>query len=256
MNDALDKIRAEYNANNENPQERLHEEKKNWTHPPSIPHNPMINAGAIMTCSLVRNDWNFAARFEFAEEQWNRLCGKGVVGNISFSNATYLSESATADRNHCLGYFMQEAGAFPEGVSLKETLEFYFMMCSLEATAEMMSVVASTLANGGINPITGDRVYNERTVANCLSLMFSCGMYDNSGDFAFKMGFPAKSGVGGAIMTVIPGLCGFCTFSPRLNEIGNSVRGCEFFERLAQEYAFHNYSIRADRELSLHDDSM
>lgn len=105
----------------------------------------------------------------------------------------------------------------------------------------MMSVVAATLANGGVNPMTGKRVFEQHHVRNCLSLMASCGMYDYSGEFAFTMGFPAKSGVGGGILIVIPGLMGICTFSPRLDGIGNSVRGVAVCHGLAQKFSFHNY---------------
>jgi len=136
---------------------------------------------------------------------------------------------------------MQEEGAFMPGTDLTETLQLYFMMCSIEFSCSMLAVVAATLANGGVNPMTGKRVFEQHVVRNCLSLMASCGMYDYSGEFAFTMGFPAKSGVGGGILIVIPGIMGICTFSPRLDGIGNSVRGVAFCHALAQKYAFHNY---------------
>ena len=157
----------------------------------------------------------------------------------SFANSMYLSESETAVRNKCLGFMMEEAGAFMPGTNLLQTLEIYFMNCSIELDCNMMAAVASTLANGGVNPVTGKRVFEQKVVRNTLSLMASCGMYDFSGQFAFSMGFPAKSGVGGAILIVIPGLMGICTYSPRLDELGNSVRGVEFCHALAKKFTFH-----------------
>jgi glutaminase len=208
----------------------------------SRPHNPMINAGAIMTSSLVRPDLCLADRWDFVMDTWTRLAGGKRPG---FANSVYLSESATADRNWCLGYMMQEANAFPENTDLKEVLEFYFMLCSIEVDAEMMSVIAATLANGGVCPLTGDRVFNARTVRNTLSLMSSCGMYDYSGEFAFQMGFPCKSGVGGSLVIVIPGVTGICTWSPSLDRLGNSVRGQDFCRALVERYAVHHLDVRS-----------
>ena len=202
------------------------------------PHNPMINAGAIMTCSLIKPELDVADRFDHVMQRWSDLCGGAKP---SFSNSIYLSERQTADRNFALGYFMREHEAFPDGTELVDILEFYFQCCSIEVTAEMMSMVAATLANGGICPTTGLRVFGPETVRNCLSLMYSCGMYDFSGEFAFTIGLPAKSGVSGAMMIVIPNVMGVCTWSPRLDRLGNSVRGIEFCKSLVERYNFHNY---------------
>lgn len=202
------------------------------------PHNPMINAGAIATCALIRRDLPAADRFEDVMRQWTRLAGDQKAG---FSNAVYLSEKQTADRNFALGYFMKEKGVFPTGTNLLETLEFYFQCCSIESTCEKMAVIAGTLANGGVCPITSERVLSPGTVRACLSLMSSCGLYDFSGEFAFTIGLPAKSGVSGALMVVVPNTLGLCVWSPRLDAVGNSVRGVEFCRRLVELYDFHNY---------------
>jgi glutaminase len=202
------------------------------------PHNPMINAGAIMCCSLVRPKLDLADRFDFVMDSWAALAGGQ---RPRFNNSVYLSERGTADRNFALGYFMRENKAFPEGTNLVETLEFYFQCCSIEMNAEIMSVVAATLANGGVCPTTGKQIFSLRTVQNCLSLMYSCGMYDFSGEFAFSIGLPAKSGVAGALMIVVPNVMGICTWAPRLDKHGNSVRGVEFCKRLVNRFNFHNY---------------
>ncbi len=202
------------------------------------PHNPMINAGAIMSCSLVRPGQDMADRFDYVVDRWRALAGGRKP---RYNNAVYLSERATADRNFALGYFMREKGAFPPGTELVETLEFYFQCCAIEFDCRDMAVVAATLANGGVCPVSGQRVLRPRTVQNCLSLMYSCGMYDFSGEFAFAVGLPAKSGVAGALLVVVPNVMGFCVWSPRLDQHGNSVRGVQLCQKLVRSFNFHNY---------------
>ena len=229
------------------------------------PHNPLINAGAIMSSSLIKlkekrqlvaqqdrqallaKGWS-GSRFDFVLDRWAALCGGRKP---RFSTAVFLSERETADRNFALAYHMRENDAFPPDADMHDVLEFYMQICSIEVTSEMMSVVAATLANGGVCPTTGERVFRTDTVRNCLSLMSTCGMYDYSGEFAFTIGLPAKSGVCGAIMVVIPNVMGFCVWSPRLDEIGNSVRGIEFCRRMVETFNFHNYDDltgRSDRK--------
>jgi glutaminase len=154
----------------------------------NIPYNPMVNAGAIMTCSLLGRDNDPAERFESVMNWWKRLAGGFKPG---FDNSVYLSERLTADRNFSLAYMMKAAGAFPEGIDLVSTLEFYFQCCSIEMNCESMAILAGTLANGGVCPVTGERVFSTKTTTNVLSLMFSCGMYDYSGQYAFSVGLPA-----------------------------------------------------------------
>ncbi|MFE3580909.1 glutaminase A [Streptomyces vinaceus] len=203
-----------------------------------LPHNPMINSGAIMSCSLIQPSLDMSDRFDYVAETWRRLSGGSPVG---FNNAVYLSERNTADRNFALGYFMREHGAFPTNTKLIETLEFYFQCCSVELDASALASVASTLANGGTVPLSGDRVFSTESVQKCLSLMSSCGMYDYSGEFAFTIGLPAKSGVSGALMLVVPQVMGISIWSPRLDALGNSVRGIEFCKQLVEKYNFHVY---------------
>ena len=141
--------------------------------PKGLPHNPMVNAGAIMTTSLVRPDLDIADRFDQVAATWQRLAGGRRAG---FNNAVYLSERQTADRNFALGYSMRESGAFRPGVDLQQTLEFYFQACSIEVDAEMLAAAAASLANAGVCPLTEDPVFTPGTVRSCLSLMSSCGM--------------------------------------------------------------------------------
>jgi glutaminase len=201
-----------------------------------LPHNPMINSGSIMCCSMVRPDVDVADRFDYVLDTWTRLSGGTRAG---FNNSVYLSERQTADRNFALGYFMRENNAFPPDTDLITTLEFYFQCCSIEVTTKALGIVAATLANGGICPTTGERIFHPNTVKNCLSLMSSCGMYDFSGEFAFSIGLPAKSGVAGGLMVVVPNLLGFAIWSPALDNLGNSVRGLDFCKKLVSQYNFH-----------------
>ena len=203
-----------------------------------LPHNPMINSGAIMCCSLLRSGDELADRFDHVAATWRKLSASSRVG---FNNSVYLSERRTADRNFALGYFMREHAAFPESTDLLETLEFYFQCCSIELDAQALAVVAATFANAGINPLTNEAVFTPSTVRHCLSLMSSCGMYDYSGEFAFTIGLPAKSGVSGGLMLVIPGVMGVCIWSPRLDSLGNSVRGVAFCKELVTAYNFHAF---------------
>jgi glutaminase len=212
-----------------------------------LPHNPMINAGAIMCGALIKKGGDASDRFDYVMEKWKTAAGGQKIG---FNNAVYLSERQTADRNFALGYFMREKKAFPPDVELLDVLEFYFQCCSIETTTKSMAIIASTLANGGICPLTGVQVFSPGHVKNCLSLMLSCGMYDFSGEFAFTVGIPAKSGVSGAIMLAIPNVGGIAVWSPLLDELGNSVRGVEFCKRLVSRFKFHTF----DSMLGLGDD--
>jgi glutaminase len=189
-----------------------------------------------MTCSLIRPDGDAAGRFDHVTSAWSRLSGGRRIG---FDNAVYLSERETAYRNFSLAYEMQRSEAFRPGVDLQQTLEFYFQNCSIDVDAEILATAAASLANAGTCPLTDDQVFSPDTVRNCLSLMASCGMYDFSGEFAFTIGLPAKSGVSGGVMLVIPGVMGISIWSPRLDEHGNSVRGIEFCKRLVAKYNLH-----------------
>jgi glutaminase len=202
------------------------------------PHNPLINAGAIVVTSLIKRHLSPSDRFDYMLTQYRRLVGGEFLG---FNNAVFLSEKETAHRNCALGHYMMENRCFPEATSLDETLDFYFQLCSIEVTVNSASVIAATLANGGYCPITGEEVLNATSVRNTLSLMHSCGMYDYSGGFAFKVGLPAKSSVSGMIMVVVPNVMGICLWSPPLERMGNSVRGVAFAEQLVQQFNFHHY---------------
>lgn len=203
-----------------------------------LPHNPLLNSGAISICGMLQQSLLPSERLQYVISQWSALSADRYVG---FNNAVYLSEKETADRNFAIGYFLRENKALPENANLIETLEFYFQCCSIELTCESMAVAAASLANAGVCPFTHEKIFKPNVVKNCLSLMSSCGMYDFSGEFAFSVGLPGKSGVSGAVMLVVPNVMGIALWSPRLDTTGNSVRGIEFCKGLVKRFNFHRY---------------
>lgn len=206
------------------------------------PHNPMVNAGAIVVASLllylIEPEMRTSEKFDWMLQYYRAISGGEYLG---FNNAIFLSEREAADRNYAIGFYMKENKCFPERVNLKETMDFYFQLCSLEVNSQSVSVIAATLANGGICPVTGHQVMNGVSCRDVLSLMHSCGMYDYSGQYAFKVGLPAKSGVSGCTMLVVPNVMGIGLWSPPLDAYGNSVRGVQFCEELTRVFSFHHY---------------
>ncbi|CAI2335229.1 unnamed protein product [Caenorhabditis sp. 36 PRJEB53466] len=209
----------------------------------NMPHNPLINAGAIVVTSMIKPTHSMADRFDFMLKKYRKLAGGGHVG---FDNATFLSERDTADRNYALSYYMKEYRCFPDESQvyekgLREELDLYFQLCSLETNCDTAAVMAATLANGGICPLTTEKCLGSRPCRDILSLMYSCGMYDYSGKFAFQVGLPAKSGVSGIMIVVIPNVMGIALYSPPLDKTGNSCRGVAFCRQLIDKFNFHNY---------------
>ena len=145
-----------------------------------------------------------------------------------------------------LAYYMRENGAFKEEISpnsITEALDLYFQQCSITINCKMGAIMAATLANGGICPVSSEKIFDKGVIEDCLTLMYGCGMYDYSGQFSFEVGLPAKSGVSGCILLVIPNKMGICIWSPPLDNNGNSYKGIEFCKRLSTEldlHIFHN----------------
>lgn len=214
-----------------------------------IPHNPMINAGAMVATSMMYPDLDSKERLEKAMNCWRDASQMGEEVAIGFDQAVYESESKTGDRNWCLAYMMKEKRSFPpcfdyqNAAALKETVEYYFQNCSITSTTNATSVMAATLANGGQNPCTGKRVFEPISIRKMLPIMFTSGMYDYSGQWAYDIGVPAKSGVSGAVFVVIPNVCGICIWSPRLDTIGNSVRGVQVAFEMVNIFSFHNFEV-------------
>ena len=215
-----------------------------------LPHNPLINAGAIMVASLVHPSEEPSKRFDAVLHFYKRMCGD--YGKIGFDNGVFLSEKHHADRNISLAYYMRENNAYggmPTPSQLADHLDLYFQACSITANCEIMAVMAATIANNGVCPHTSECVVDPSIVKDVKCIMYSCGMYDFSGQFGFRVGLPAKSGVSGCVMLVIPNVGGLCVWSPRLDAMGNSVRGIEVCLELSRqtESRYHLFSsVRAD----------
>jgi glutaminase len=196
------------------------------------PFNPMVNAGAIATADLVDGK-DLPERVAHMLHLFGRLCGRPVY----VDNAVYMSERATGHRNRAIAHLMLNFGMVSDRVD--DSLELYFQQCSLLASCHDLAVMAATLANSGVNPITGERALEAGYIKDILSVMYTCGMYNFAGSWAYRVGIPAKSGVSGGVLAVVPGQFGIGVFSPRLDARGNSVRGIEVCEELSRRFGLH-----------------
>jgi len=197
------------------------------------PFNPMINSGAIATTGLIAGA-DQVERLHRVLRTLSTYAGR----DLQVDSATFFSERATGDRNRAIAHLMRSSGMLPAG-DIDEMLELYFQQCSVLVTCRDLAVMAATLANGGVNPLTGERAIEQRYVKDVLSLMLSCGMYDYSGEWAYRVGVPAKSGVSGGIAAVLPGQAGLAVYSPPLDPKGNSLRGVKVFEELSSRFSLH-----------------
>ena len=182
------------------------------------PMNPMVNAGAIATTSLVPGG-DADARWEFVRSGLSRFAGR----ELKLDEAVYHSEASTNRRNHGIAHLLDGYGhlhADPD-----ETIDVYTKQCSLDVSTIDLAVMSATLADGGVNPITGERVVEAATCQRVLAVLATSGLYEASGDWLYDCGLPGKSGVSGGIVTVSPGKGGLGVFSPPLDAAGNSVRG-------------------------------
>ena len=196
------------------------------------PMNPMINAGAIATASLVKG--------ESAEARLARVVGaiSAYAGRaLALDEAVFESERRTGHRNRAIGHMLRNYGIL--GDAPDPVLDLYFSQCSVLVDGRDLALIAATLANGGVHPITGERAVAAQHVGPILSVMTTCGVYDLTGEWVYSVGMPAKSGVGGGIIAVLPGQLGIGVFSPALDERGNSVRGVEVCRALSRELALH-----------------
>ena len=199
-----------------------------------IPLNPMVNAGAIATASLIR-PLGFDRPIERILTEYSAFAGR----ELRVDEAVFESENRTGDRNRAIAYLMKNSGALPEDVEVEDVVETYFRQCSTLVDCRDLATMAATLASNGVNPVTGERVLRDETVRNVLSVMASCGMYDAAGDWLYSVGLPAKSGVAGGIIAVLPGQLGIAVYSPPLDEHGNSVRGVKVCEQLSEALRLH-----------------
>lgn len=208
------------------------------------PFNPMINAGAIAACGLVKRQAG-KSRIQRINSYLSGCAGR----ELSIDQAVYLSESSTGHRNRAIGWMLRNFDIVEEEPT--DILEAYFQQCAIQVTCRDLAIMGATLANHGVNPVTRQPAISPQYIANILSVMATCGMYDFSGGWIYDVGLPAKSGVGGGIMAVLPGQLGIGVFSPLLDAQGNSARGIRVCGDLSRELALHVFGgsgpIKAQR---------
>ncbi len=208
------------------------------------PFNPMVNAGAIACTGLI-HEARGDGTFEYIRQALGRFAGR----ELGVDEAVYASESATGDRNRAIGYLLRTNAVLRDRVDL--VLDVYFRQCAVLVTARDAAVMAATLANRGINPVTGEQVMTPYAISRALSVMTSSGMYDYAGEWIYRVGIPAKSGVGGGILAALPARLGLGSYTPRLDQHGNSVRGIKVCEALSSHYDLHMLNRSDDARNSI-----
>ena len=208
------------------------------------PFNAMVNAGAI-ACSGLIQEYAGKDASEMVRKALSRFAGR----ELAVDEAVFNSESLTGDRNRAIAFLLRNYGIVKGDVGI--VLDVYFRQCSVLVTARDLALMGATLGNGGVNPLTGERVLSPYAVSRTLSVMTSSGMYDFAGEWIYRVGIPAKSGVGGGILAALPSQLGLGSFSPLLDEHGNSVRGLKVCEAISA--AFRPAHAQAhDRRAHLH----
>ncbi|MBL8384290.1 MAG: glutaminase A [Burkholderiales bacterium] len=199
------------------------------------PFNPMINAGAIAACGQILATGN-RSRIARILEYLSSCAGRA----LDIDAAVYRSESDTGHRNRAIGWMLRNFGIIDEEPTA--ILETYFQQCAIRVSCRDLAIIGATLANDGRNPLTREQAIAPECVDNVLSVMASSGMYDFSGEWLYRVGLPAKSGVGGGILAVLPGQLGIGVFSPPLDQQGNSARGIRVCADLSRELSLHLFA--------------
>ena len=196
------------------------------------PHNPMVNSGAITVTALLHE--RFGSRtFDEILARFSAAAGRP----LSIDHAVYESERRTGHRNRAIAHLLLNFGLVP--ADAEAALDVYFRQCSILVTSRDLAVMGASLANMGRNPLTDEGVFDIHSVKHMLSIMLTCGMYDYSGQWAYRVGVPAKSGVAGGVMAVVNRQLGVAVYSPRLDTHGNSRRGTEVCAEMASRLGLH-----------------
>ncbi|WP_170006869.1 glutaminase A [Bacillus fonticola] len=202
------------------------------TNRPNKPLNPMINAGALAVTALMPGDG--------LEERWERfrkfLSALTDKDTLTFNDEVQQSELETADLNRSLAYFLRQHQVIQGDV--EELLQLYTRQCSIEMNCQELARIGAVFARDGICPTSGESILPPYIVRICKTFMVTCGMYNASGEFAIKVGIPAKTGVSGGILGIVPGVCGIGVYSPALDEKGNSLAGWKLMELISRTYDF------------------
>lgn len=215
------------------------------------PKNPMINAGAILAASLLLPPIR-----DIDDDTVDRVVGEvldfysGCAGRrLTIDESVYRSERATGSRNRAIAYMLDSFGVVD--TDPEAALEVYYRQCSVQVTTDDLAIIGATIANGGVNPRTGRAILTQEVAQRVLSVMTTCGMYDGAGDWVTSVGLPAKSGVGGGILAVLPGQLGIGVYSPRLDRHGNSVRGIETCRHLSTDLGLHMFNLTRESRVSI-----
>ena len=182
------------------------------------PSTPLVNAGAITACSLVEPHGDAEGKWKAIVDNMTDLLGSAP----QLIDELYHSESATNFENRSIAWLLRDYDRIYDDPEM--ALDLYTRQCSLGVTAEQLAISAATIATDGRNPVTGKQVFAADLAPKIVSLMATVGFYQHSGDWLYTTGLPAKTGVGGAVIGVMPGLCGLCAFAPPLDDAGNSVK--------------------------------
>ncbi|MFD2599452.1 glutaminase [Sphingobacterium corticis] len=196
------------------------------------PKNPMINSGAITVHSLIPKTTR-ADRAETIRQFFSKLAGR----DLSFDLSIYESEKDTAFRNLSIGYSLRNLDVLESDPV--EIVESYIKQCSINVTVKDLANMTSVLVNDGVLPTTGERILSRQTVRQVLTVMTTCGMYNAAGNWLANVGIPAKSGVSGGIIGVLPGQVGLAVFAPKLDQYGNSVRGIDIMQQMSNDMGLH-----------------
>ncbi len=191
--------------------------------------NPMVNMGAIVMCSLIHGD-SYGERFERLLALTRRLAGNEEIG---VDEDVYRSEKSHGSKNRALAYLLKSYGLLEGGV--EEVLDCYFRACSIRVDCRDMANIGAALSNRGRLPVSNQRVFPSHLARYVNAVLMTCGMYNGSGEFAVRVGIPAKSGVAGGIMGVVPTRMGIGIYAPALDGKGNSLAGIQLLERLSRE---------------------
>jgi len=197
------------------------------------PYNPMINAGAIQIVSLLAEEFSFEDILEFAR----LLC---MDPEITLNEAVYRSEAETGDRNRAIAYLLKSKGVLQS--SPEKTLDCYFRMCSLNVSTKSLAGLGLVLACDGRDPFSGKHLIHPGYVRRIKSVMFTCGLYDASGEYGMKVGIPSKSGVGGGLMCAARGPLGIGIYGPSLDGHGNSIAGVTAMEHMSHLLKLHIFA--------------
>ena len=209
------------------------------------PHNPCVNAGAIATTGLI-DTGDPAQSLNDILAMFSRYLAEPARVDM----AVFTSERSTGHRNRAIAHLLHNFGMIDANV--EQILDLYFQQCSINVTTRALAITAATLANGGVNPITNQRAVDAQYHRDNHTVNYTSGKYDYAGEWAYTVGLPAKSGISGGTLAVVPGVGGFAVYSPRLDDRGHSVRGIKVCEDLSCQFGMHMFDacLSADARLS------